>query len=124
MAKVWENGTLKYTPGAPGADSYAYSVFAANGSLYTAGSEESGGALTAKIWKDGDALYAYSVSPAVSQARSVCVSGGDVYAAGSLQSGLTKPLAVVWKNDKAHYTLSDGTGHSEAYSMYVVPLYD
>lgn len=44
----------------------------------------------------------------VSQARSVCVSGGDVYAAGSLQSGLTKPLAVVWKNDKAHYTLSDG----------------
>lgn len=108
VAKVWENGTLKYTPGAPGADSYAYSVFAANGSLYTAGSEESGGALTAKIWKDGDALYAYSVSPAVSQARSVCVSGGDVYAAGSLQSGLTKPLAVVWKNDKAHYTLSDG----------------
>lgn len=64
--------------------------------------------MTAKIWKDGDALYAYSVSPAVSQARSVCVSGGDVYAAGSLQSGLTKPLAVVWKNDKAHYTLSDG----------------
>ena len=125
VAKVWENGTLKYPPpGAPGADSYAYSVFAANGSLYTAGSEESGGALTAKIWKDGDALYAYSVSPAVSQARSVCVSGGDVYAAGSLQSGLTKPLAVVWKNDKAHYTLSDGTGHSEAYSMYVVPLYD
>ncbi|MFR8224601.1 MAG: hypothetical protein ACLU9X_08705 [Alistipes shahii] len=108
VAKVWENGTLKYTPGAPGADSYAYSVFAANGSLYAAGSEESGGALTAKIWKDGDALYAYSVSPAVSQARSVCVSGGDVYAAGSLQSGLTKPLAVVWKNDKAHYTLSDG----------------
>ena len=23
-----------------------------------------------------------------------------------------------------NYTLSDGTGHSEAYSMYVVPLYD
>lgn len=108
VAKVWENGTLKYTPGSPGADSYAYSVFAANGSLYTAGSEENDGALTAKIWKDGDALYAYSVSPAISQARSVAVSGGDVYAAGSLQSGFTKPLAVVWKNDKAHYTLSDG----------------
>ena len=53
-------------------------------------------------------LHAYSVSPAVSQARSVVVSGSDVYAAGSLQSGFTKPLAVVWKNDKAHYTLTDG----------------
>ena len=30
----------------------------------------------------------------------------------------------VWHGDEIRYTLSDGTGHSEAYSMYVVPLYD
>ena len=38
----------------------------------------------------------------------MAVSGSDVYAAGSLRSGLGKQLAVVWKNDKAHFTLSDG----------------
>ena len=100
MAKVWENGTLKYTPGAPGADSSPTSVFAANGSLYTAGSEGERRSLDGEKLKDGDALYAYSVSLAVSQARSVRVSGGDVYAAGSSQSGLTKPLAVVWKTTR------------------------
>ena len=109
VARLWENGTLKYTLGGSGVDSYAYSVAAANGSVYTAGSETTGGALTAKVWKDGAELYAYSVSPATSQAKSVVVSGGDVYAAGSLQNGFTEPLAVVWKNDKAHFTLTDGT---------------
>ena len=38
----------------------------------------------------------------------MAVAGSDVYAAGSLRSGLGKQLAVVWKNDKAHFTLSDG----------------
>lgn len=107
VAKLWENGTLKYTLG-DGDTSYAYSVFAAEGSVFAAGSGQSGSALTAKVWKDGEELYAYSVSPATSQAKSVVVSGGDVYAAGTLSSGLTEPLAVVWKNDKAHFTLSDG----------------
>ena len=79
-----------------------------DGSLYVAGSEDENGALTAKIWKDGTEVYAYSVSPAVSQAKAVAVAGSDVYAAGSLRSGLGKQLAVVWKNDKAHFTLSDG----------------
>lgn len=55
-----ENGTLKYTLGSGGGNSYAYAVTAARGSVYTAGSEEDGGALTAKVWKDGTELYAYS----------------------------------------------------------------
>ena len=90
---------------------------AAGGSIYVAGSEDTDGALTAKIWKDGEETHAYSVSPATSQARAVAVSGSDVYAAGSLQSGLEKQLAVVWKNDKAHFTLTDGQTDAGAIAL-------
>lgn len=107
-AKLWENGALKYTLGSGTVSSYAYSVFAAGGSVYTAGSEETGGALTAKVWKDGQELYAYSASPAASQAKAVVVSGSDVYAAGNLSGDFSEPIAEIWKNDKAHFTLSDG----------------
>ena len=108
VGKIWVNGALKYTVAPASGSAYLYSISAADGSLYVAGSEDENGALTAKIWKDGAEAYAYSVSPAVSQAKAVAVSGSDVYAAGSLRSGLGKQLAVVWKNDKAHFTLSDG----------------
>lgn len=108
VAKLWENGTLKYTLGSGVGSSYAYAVVTDRGSVYTAGSEESGGALTAKVWKDGTELYAYSVSPATSQAEAIAVSGSDVYAAGNLRSGFSEPIAEVWKNDKAHFTLTDG----------------
>ena len=108
VGKIWVNGALKYTVAPASGSAYLYSISAADGSLYVAGSEDVNGALTAKIWKDGAEAYAYSVSPAVSQAKAVAVAGSDVYAAGSLRSGLGKQLAVVWKNDKAHFTLSDG----------------
>ena len=52
--------------------------------------------------------------------RQVCYD--DIFTAGTI-FGTTR-TAVVWHGDEIRYTLSDGTGHSEAYSMYVVPLYD
>ena len=54
--------------------------------------------------------------------RSVAVGYDDIFPAGTI-FGTTR-TAVVWHGDEIRYTLSDGTGHSEAYSMYVVPLYD
>ncbi|MFR9251285.1 MAG: hypothetical protein ACLVK4_15980 [Alistipes shahii] len=53
---------------------------------------------------------------------SVAVCYDDIFTAGTI-FGTTR-TAVVWHGDEIRYTLSDGTGHSEAYSMYVVPLYD
>lgn len=117
VGKIWVNGAPKYTVAPASGSAYLYSISVADGSLYVAGSEDVNGALTAKIWKDGTEAYAYSVSPAVSQAKAVAVAGSDVYAAGSLQSGLGKQLAVVWKNDKAHFTLSDGQTDAGAIAL-------
>ena len=50
-------------------------------------------------------------------------SGYDIYTAGyKTPSG--KSVATVWKNGSELYALTDGTGHGEVYSMFVVPLYD
>lgn len=50
------------------------------------------------------------------------VYGGDIFTAGTL-FGTTR-TAVVWHGEDIRYTLTDGSGHGEAYSMYVVPRYD
>lgn len=50
-------------------------------------------------------------------------TGYDIYTAGYKTPG-GKAVATVWKNGTELYSLTDGSGHGEAYSMYVVPRYD
>lgn len=56
------------------------------------------------------------------QPYAIAVYGGDIFTAGTL-FGTTR-TAVVWHGEDIRYTLTDGSGHGEAYSMYVVPRYD
>lgn len=75
------------------------------------------------VWKEGQELFDLSDGPGSgSMPYSVAVCYDDIFTAGTI-FGTTR-TAVVWHGDEIRYTLSDGTGHSEAYSMYVVPLYD
>ena len=52
----------------------------------------------------------------------IAVYGDDVFSAGTLFG--TSRTAAVWHGEKILHTLTDGTGHGEVYSMFVVPLYD
>lgn len=118
VALLWENNTLKYTLGEEGADSYALAVATANGDRFTAGSVSDGGTLTATVWKNGEPLHRYSLPPATSQARAVTTARGKLYAAGSLQSGTAQPLAQVWEDGEARYTLSDGSSPGDVRSLF------
>ena len=91
--------------------------------LYTAGYHTDGFEEEGVVWKEGQELFDLSDgSGSGSMPYSVAVCYDDIFTAGTI-FGTTR-TAVVWHGDEIRYTLSDGTGHSEAYSMYVVPLYD
>ena len=57
------------------------------------------------------------MSPATSQAKAIAATGSDLFAAGSLSSGTSEPTAQIWKNDKAHFTLSDGKSAAGANAL-------
>ena len=91
--------------------------------IYTAGYHTDGFEEEGVVWKEGQELFDLSDGPGSgSMPYSVAVCYDDIFTAGTI-FGTTR-TAVVWHGDEIRYTLSDGTGHSEAYSMYVVPLYD
>ena len=91
--------------------------------LYTTGYHTDGFEEEGVVWKEGQELFDLSDgSGSGSMPYSVAVCYDDIFTAGTI-FGTTR-TAVVWHGDEIRYTLSDGTGHSEAYSMYVVPLYD
>ena len=75
------------------------------------------------VWKNGQELFDLSDGQASGcQPYAIAVYDGDIFTAGTL-FGTTR-TAVVWHGEDIRYTLTDGSGHGEAYSMYVVPRYD
>ena len=134
LAVVWKNDKAHYTL-SDGETAAGVNALCLSGrTLYTAG--HSGGA--AVVWKDRELLYALTDGSSYAEATAVCRFGNTLYTAGYYTDGFvcyddiftagtifgTTRTAVVWHGDEIRYTLSDGTGHSEAYSMCVVPLYD
>ena len=91
--------------------------------IYTAGYKTPSGKSVATVWKNGQELFDLSDGQASGcQPYAIAVYGGDIFTAGTL-FGTTR-TAVVWHGEDIRYTLTDGSGHGEAYSMYVVPRYD
>ena len=91
--------------------------------VYVAGYERNGSNDVAMLWKNGKpqtltdgANHAYAQSVYVSGSSSA--SGqADVYVSGQEYNG-SKYVAKIWKNGNPQ-TLTDGTNHANAYSVYV-----
>ena len=123
VSTVWKNGQLLYTLTDGSSYAEATAVCRFGHTLYTAGYHTDGFEEEGVVWKEGQELFDLSDGPGSgSMPYSVAVCYDDIFTAGTI-FGTTR-TAVVWHGDEIRYTLSDGTGHSEAYSMYVVPLYD
>lgn len=122
-AAVWKDKELLYTLTDGSSYAEATAVCRFGHTLYTAGYHTDGFEEEGVVWKEGQELFDLSDGPGSgSMPYSVAVCYDDIFTAGTI-FGTTR-TAVVWHGDEIRYTLSDGTGHSEAYSMYVVPLYD
>ena len=122
-AAVWKDKELLYTLTDGSSYAEATAVCRFGHTLYTAGYHTDGFEEEGVVWKEGQELFDLSDDPGSgSMPYSVAVCYDDIFTAGTI-FGTTR-TAVVWHGDEIRYTLSDGTGHSEAYSMYVVPLYD
>ena len=122
-AVVWKDRELLYalTDGSSYAEATAVCRF--GNTLYTAGYYTDGFEEEGVVWKEGQELFDLSDGTGSgSMPYSVAVCYDDIFTAGTI-FGTTR-TAVVWHGDEIRYMLSDGTGHSEAYSMCVVPLYD
>ena len=122
-ALVWRDGDLLYTLTDGSSYAEATALFRTGNSLYAAGYYMDGFKEEGVVWKNGQELFDLSDGQASGcQPYAIAVYGGDIFTAGTL-FGTTR-TAVVWHGEDIRYTLTDGSGHGEAYSMYVVPRYD
>ena len=122
-ALVWRDGDLLYTLTAGSSYAEATALFRTGNSLYAAGYYMDGFEEEGVVWKNGQEFFDLSDGQASGcQPYAIAVYGGDIFTAGTL-FGTTR-TAVVWHGEDIRYTLTDGSGHGEAYSMYVVPRYD
>ena len=123
VATVWKNGTELYTLTDGSSYAEATALFRTGNSLYAAGYYMDGFEEEGVVWKNGQEFFDLSDGQASGcQPYAIAVYGGDIFTAGTL-FGTTR-TAVVWHGEDIRYTLTDGSGHGEAYSMYVVPRYD
>lgn len=122
-AVVWRDGELLHTLTDGTSYAEAISICRSGGSLYTAGYRMDGFEEEGVVWENGQELFDLSDdSGSGCLPRAIAVFGNDIYTTGTL-FGTTR-TAAVWHGDEILRRFDPGPGHSEAYSLFLVPRYD
>src|SRR5690606_36008459 len=127
VAILWKNSQeIHLTNGAKAGR--AFNVAVENGDIYVLGDEKSkgpnepGGQQIGRYWKNGETVL-LDEDPTTYVGLvggDITVQDGEVYVCGAWGDGTTTDLvAVVWKNGKRLYKLTEGTSNSAAVAIAV-----
>lgn len=104
---VWKDGSVLYNLSKDGKATNPERILLDGNDIYAAGITTVGSQMNATIWKNGEVLHTYESEGGVSRIMTMFTYNGDIYAGGFYRNKAAGNVAVIWKNDKVLYTLSD-----------------
>lgn len=104
---IWRDANVLYDLSKDGVSVNPERILLEGNDIYVAGILSIDNQTKGAIWKNGQLLYTYDSEGGVSRIASIFVYKGDVYAGGFYRNKADGNVAVIWKNDKILYTLSD-----------------
>ena len=116
VASLWKNGQ-KNELGSGTSISFANALYIHEGTEYVAGLENNGSVNVAFIWTNGTPTELTDGTFSAT-ATSISVVDGNIYVAGYESNG-SKFVGKIWKNGEEYLQLTDGTEHTNIFSMVV-----
>lgn len=104
---VWKDGSVLYNLSKDGKATNPERILMDGNDIYVAGITTVDSQMNATIWKNGEVLHTYASEGGISRIMTMFTYNGDIYAGGFYRNKAAGNVAVIWKNDKVLYTLSD-----------------